>query len=680
MTHTLIGTAGHVDHGKTTLIQALTGISTDRIDRLKEERSRGITIDLGYAFLPLPGGGVASIIDVPGHEKFIKNMLAGAGGIDLVLLVIAADDGVMPQTREHLNILHLLGARDGIVVLTKCDLIDDDDWREMVREDIRETVAPTFLADAQIVEVSSHTGQGIDELKKAILSKINNGDINLYNGGIKRTEGEIAHQKGAAFTLLPAGSNAPFGTAAHFRIPVDRVFSVDGFGTVVTGTLTEGTLKLGDAVTVYPANRAAKVRHIQVHGGDAEVAFAGQRVAVNLSGLRREEINRGDVLAPPGTLRPTRMLDVKLTALPDTPREIKTGSRLHFHYGTHNVLCKAVLLGCEKLTAGQECYAQLRFAAEVAVKQGDRFVVRFYSPTETVGGGVVLHVQPKKHRKAKAAEIERTLEIREQAGVSGDITARILQTITDEGPNFTPLEEMEFGIINGDAQGSDLNTILDGLAEAEKITRVGAHHVIDEGFRAHLAVRIMKTLTVYHKETPLQSGMRKEELRSRLLPNVKTPLFDSLLHIYEETQQIRAQNNRVSLADFTVSYTPAQQQIREDILDRMKKGGYAPPSPEELLTPWKKKTADFNQVLDALQSENALVTTELGILFSMESIESAKQIFLSLSQNPDQSDTPITLAQFRDALSTSRKFALSLLEYFDRIGFTRKEGEARVIK
>ncbi|MCL2499088.1 MAG: SelB C-terminal domain-containing protein [Defluviitaleaceae bacterium] len=676
MTHTLIGTAGHVDHGKTTLIQALTGIDADR---LKEEKKRGITIDLGYAFLPLPGGGVASIIDVPGHEKFIKNMLAGAGGIDLVLLVIAADDGVMPQTREHLNILHLLGAQEGIVVLTKCDLIDDDGWREMVREDIRETVAPTFLADAQIVEVSSHTGQGINELKELIINKINTG----YTG---HPAGDIVHQRGTTFTEPPAGSNVPCGISDRFRIPVDRVFSVEGFGTVVTGTLTEGTLKLGDALTVYPAIRAAKVRRIQVHGGDAEAAFAGQRVAVNLSGLRREEVNRGDVLAPPDTLCPTRMLDVKLIALPDTPREIKTGSRLHFHYGTHNVLCKAVLLGCESLKAGQECYAQLRFTEEVAVKQGDRFVVRFYSPMETVGGGVVLHVQPKKHRKGKAAEIERTLEIREQAGVSGDITARILQAIADEGPNFTPLEEIRerlgYGIIK--TEGTEPPTEADvftdaftSLTRSNKITRIGAHHAIDETFRTQLAARLTRQLAAFHKDNPLQPGIRKEELRSRILPHIKTALFDAVLNIYEETQLIRVRETRVSLADFSVLYTPTQQQIRDDILDRIKKGGYTPPSPEELLAPWKKKNADFNQVLDALQTEGTLVTTEPGILFSSESIENAKTIFRTPKA---ESHAPVTLAQFRDALGTSRKFALSILEYFDRTGFTRKEGESRVLK
>jgi selenocysteine-specific elongation factor len=669
MNHTLIGTAGHVDHGKTTLIQALTGIDTDR---LKEEKKRGITIDLGYAYLPLPGGSVASIIDVPGHEKFIKNMLAGAGGIDLVLLVIAADDGVMPQTREHLHILHLLNAKDGIVVLTKCDATDDD-WRELVREDIREAVAPTFLANAPIVEVSSYTGQGIEELKALIFEKVEN----LRNGAQREGVDCGASSRETALAQQPHPREAERKRYIPFRLPVDRVFSVDGFGTVATGTLTEGTLKIGDNVTVYPANRPAKVRRIQVHGGETEAAYAGQRVAVNLSGLRREEIERGDVLAPPDTLRPTRMLDVKLTVLPDSPREIKTGSRLHFYYGTHNVLCKVVLLNNDHLAAGQEAYAQLRFAEDVAVKQGDRFVVRFYSPMETVGGGIVLHEQPKKHRKGKAVEIKKTLEIREQVSLHGDTATRLLQAIADEGPHFTPLEEIKKQL--GFMENADFDEALAILTQINKITRIGPHHAMDETYRTQLSARFTKILTAYHNDNPLQPGIRKEELRSRILPNIKTSLFDLVLNIYIEAQLIRIQDNRVAMADFTILYTPTQQAIREDILNRMKNGGYTPPSPEELLAPWakQKKSSDFTQVMDALQTVGTLITTEPGIVFFAETVEAAKKIFTDLSKS--QVPNAVTLAQFRDALTASRKYALSLLEYFDRIGFTRKEGEARII-
>jgi len=364
-------------------------------------------------------------------------------------------------------------------------------------------------------------------------------------------------------------------------------------------------------------------------------------------------------------------MDVKLSVISGSPREIKTGSRLHFYHGTHNALCKAVLLGCDSLSAGQTAYAQLRFTEDIAVKQGDRFVVRFYSPVETVGGGVILHTQPKKHRKNKAAEINKTLEIREQAEVSGDITAHILQTIADESPNFTPLDEIK----KRTAHISDtvFEETLTELSHQNKITFIGTQHAIDETFREHLAARLTKTLAAYHKANPLLHGIPKEELRSRILPNVKTPLFDLILYVYEGTQVLQILNNRISLATFAVVYSPAQKQIRDNIVNQIKNGGFTPPAPEELLAPWQKKSADFHQIMDALLTDGTLTASEPGIIFATEAVNEAKQMLILMP-------APITLAQFRDALNTSRKFALSLLEYFDRIGFTRKEGDARVIK
>ncbi|MCL2189616.1 MAG: selenocysteine-specific translation elongation factor [Defluviitaleaceae bacterium] len=641
--HVLIGTAGHVDHGKTTLITALTGIEHDKIDRLKEEKKRGITIDLGYACLPLPDGGVASIIDVPGHEKFIKNMLAGASGIDLVLLVIASDDGVMPQTREHLSILQLLNAQSGIIVLTKCD-VTDEDWRTLVKEDIRALTKNTFLGNAPIVEVSARTGSGILELKSLILTQVTSRNL-----------------------CSPQGFN-------HSRLPIDRVFSVEGFGTVVTGTLTEGTLHVGETVHIFPANTPAKVRNIQVHGGDVAEAFAGQRAAVNLSGIRKEDVKRGDILAPADALHPTRMLDVRLEILPDSPREVKNNTRLHFYHGTFNALCKAVLLHGTTLKAGQSTYAQLRFTEDIAVKQGDRFVVRFYSPMETVGGGIILHTQPQKHRRAKANEIEKRLTQREQAQKSGDICAQILQRIADGSPNLTPLDEIKKN--NGSAP-VQFDEAVTTLMQAGKVTRISETHVIDEGFRTQFAARLTKQLAAYHAANPLQRGIRREELRGQLLPKAKPALFDALLHIYEATH-IRVVEGRVASANFSIQLTPAQQQIRDDICTRLQSAPYMPPAMEELQALWQKKTADFRQVMDALQAEGAIITTEAGIFFHASTVTSAKEIFTQLyGSAPTQN---VTLALFRDTLGTSRKFALSLLEYFDRTGFTRKEGEGRVLK
>ncbi|MCL2406209.1 MAG: selenocysteine-specific translation elongation factor [Defluviitaleaceae bacterium] len=628
MKYTLIGTAGHVDHGKTALIRALTGIETDR---LAEEKSRGITIDLGFAHMTLPGGEVASIVDVPGHEKFIKNMLAGAGGIDLVLLVIAADDGIMPQTREHLGILQLLDAKDGIIVLTKCDLVDDE-WRSMVADDIRQVVSDTFLHDAPMVHVSSHTGQGIDELKEIIRSKIVTATIK--------------------------------NIAAPFRIPVDRVFSAEGFGTVVTGTLIEGTMRQGDDIVVYPVGDTGRVRNLQIHGNKVEAAYAGQRVAVNISGLHRDEILRGHVLAPERTMQPTRMLDVKLTVLKDSPREMKTGTRLHFHYGTGTQLCKAQLIGVDKLLPGQTGYAQLRFAEEVAVKNGDTFVLRFYSPVETIGGGVVLNIAPKKHRKVRASAAIEALRALE----SGDTSTQVHQAIINMG-GTAPLDELQkrFGL-DDEAWAHTTSA----LVNTGRVTMLGQSYAMADIFQASLGVKIIGQLKTYHKENPLHSGMRKEELRSRVLPEHKPALFDEVLQLY--SHELHIHNGRVALADFEVTYTPQQLSIRSAILDELKKGGFTPPPVDELISKDKKSA---QKILDALISDGTVISTEPGIVFASATVDLAQA---SITRLAEGGDGTVTLAQFRDEIKASRKFALSLLEYFDRIGFTRKLGDSRVLR
>jgi selenocysteine-specific elongation factor len=674
--HILIGTAGHVDHGKTTLISALTGINAERIDRLAEEKKRGITIDLGYAYLTLPNGKTASIIDVPGHEKFIKNMLAGAGGIDLVLLVIAADDGVMPQTREHLGILQLLNAKDGIIVLTKCDHpTAEREWLDMVREDIRALTAPTFLADAPVAEVSALTGLGMDGLRALIFDKID------------------AAQNHAAPLMQSA-----------FRIPADRVFTMDGFGTVVTGTVTEGMLRVGDTVEIYPHRRSAKVRGIQVHGGDTQAACAGQRAAVNLTGLRREDIKRGDILATPDSIHPTRMLDVRLTALPalpdsksgtrKEPRAIRTGSRLHFHYGTANALCKVVLLGRDVLKPGEECFGQLRFTESVAVKEGDRFVVRFYSPMETLGGGEVLHISPKKHRAGRTQATVSSLETRARTYATGENTARILQAIADESPRFTSLADIKKrgGFDNAphipadissdfSSAGDTFEAAVAALAADGKIIRITPTHALCAEFCSTFASRLEKALAAFHAENPLQPGIPKEELRSRLAPNVKPALFDALLHIYEGTHDaegfvLRIVQNYISQYNFAITYTPAQASVRDDILARLAANPFSPPAPDELAAPYKKRSTEFTAVFNAMLTGGELTATEPGVVFLTESIGTAKGIFTALCA----SSGAVTLSQFRDALATSRKFALSVLEYFDRTGFTRKEGDARAVR
>ena len=426
MKNIIIGTAGHVDHGKTALIKALTGIETDRI---KEEKKRGITIELGFAYLDLPDGEKAGIIDVPGHEKFVKNMLAGAGGIDLALLVIAADEGFMPQTREHLGILSLLNIPEGIIVITKKDMVDED-WLEVVCEDIRNEVKGTFLENAQMIAVSSYTGEGIEELRQAIFQLID------QKTQIKNPD-------------IP------------FRIPIDRIFSVEGFGTVITGTLIEGKMKVGDPVTIYPSRLESRIRNLQVHSHDVEEAYAGQRVAVNLAGLKKTDLNKGDVVAAPNSMHTTMMIDIKLTVLKDCEREILNATRLHLYHGARDVLCKIVLLDRDSISAGESCYAQLRMTEEIATKPGDRFVIRFFSPLETIGGGVVLDDCPRRHKRSDAHALE-ILAIKE--GGSGD--EKLMQTVAEYGHSLPTLEKLA-SQLNRDA--GELKEELDALCQGGKL-------------------------------------------------------------------------------------------------------------------------------------------------------------------------------------------------------------------
>ena len=355
MKNIIIGTAGHIDHGKTTLIKALTGRNTDRWE---EEQRRGITIDLGFTYFDLPGGDRAGIIDVPGHEKFINNMVAGVVGMDLVLLVIAADEGIMPQTREHMDILNLLGIEKSIIVLNKCDLVDEE-WLEMMEEDVREELSGTFLEHAPLVKVSAATGAGLDDLVKEIEHQ---------------TRDEVVQKD---IHTIP-------------RLPIDRVFTLSGFGTIITGTLVSGTITKEDTLQMYPVGKECKIRRIQVHGEDKKECYAGQRVAINLSNVKKKEIKRGCVLAPPNSMKNTDLLDVKLNVLDSSVRILTNHTRLHFFTGTSEVLCRAVLLDKEEIGPGESGYVQLRMEEEVAVRRGDKFVVRFYSPMETIGGGVVL--------------------------------------------------------------------------------------------------------------------------------------------------------------------------------------------------------------------------------------------------------------------------------------------------
>ena len=439
MKHVIIGMAGHVDHGKTELVKALTGVDTDR---LAEEKKRGITIDLGFARLDFSDGSCASIVDVPGHERFIKNMLAGAGGVDLAMLVVAADEGFMPQTVEHLDILQLLGVKDGLIVLTKTDLVDED-WLNMLEEDVKSRVKGTFLEDSPILRTSVRTGEGIEVLREALHV------LTLH-----------AEEKSAR---------------TPFRLPIDRVFSVDGFGTIVTGTLIDGHIAVGDEAQLMPLGNKCRVRNLQVHGRDVSAVYAGQRAAVNLAGIKKESISRGDVLCRTDSMQPSLMLDVKLQNLPDSKRIIESGSRLHLYHGAAVRLAKAVLLDRDALRPGESCYAQLRLSEALAARQGDRFVVRFYSPLETVGGGMILDEQPYRHKRNDARVIA-SLAVRE----SGSDEAKLAQAVGERGAEGMTLADLAACF---DEPEEKLVEMLAVLCARGKLVEIAPsrYHIVDAG-------------------------------------------------------------------------------------------------------------------------------------------------------------------------------------------------------
>ena len=633
MKNIIIGTAGHVDHGKTALIKALTGIDTDR---LKEEKKRGITIELGFAHLDFPEAGIrAGIVDVPGHERFIKNMLAGAGGIDLCLLMVAADDGVMPQTREHLDILRLLDIREGIIALTKCDLADAD-LIELVSEDIRGLTAGTFMESAPIVPVSAHTGAGLDALKAALAAA--------------------------------AGRMGEKNLARPFRLPVDRVFTMEGFGTVVTGTLIEGTVREGDEVAIYPSGGSARVRSLQVHSTAVQEAFAGQRVAVNLSGIRREEVERGDTLAAAGSMEPGLMLDVRLDVLHSSPRTVKNGSRLHFYHGARDTLCKAVLLADDALVPGQSGYAQLRFAEPVAARKGDRFVLRFYSPVETVGGGVVLDAAPVKHRRRVASVLE-SLAVRE----AGSPRDNLLQAITDGAPRLAPAADAQAG---AGLDSAAFKAALEALVAEGQVFMLTKKTAVSVEFLDALSAKARALLAQYHAENPLMSGMRREELRARLLPGRDTDLADKALAFIGGRGDIALDSQRGALRDFTITYSERDRRLVDAVAGAMlQNGGFSPPELDAIVAAFPKDKAALRGVCEAMQSTGDLVLTSPGIHFHGSKVQEALEIIRRIVAEQGE----MTLADFRDAAGTSRKYALSLLEYFDRKGITQKVGDARVL-
>ena len=629
MKHIIIGTAGHIDHGKTTLIKALTGCNTDR---WKEEQERGITIDLGFAFFDLPNGDRAGIVDVPGHEKFIHNMVAGVVGMDMVLLVIAADEGIMPQTKEHMDILHLLGIQKCIVVLNKMDLVDEE-WLELMEEEVRDQLQDTFLKDAPVVKVSSVTGEGLKELTDEI---------------VKMETSEVQEKE---IHTIP-------------RLPIDRVFTISGFGTIVTGTLISGIIRKDDTLQLYPWNAPCKVRNIQVHGKNVDECSAGQRVAVNLTGIKKEDISRGDVLASSNSMKGTTLLDVKLKILKDSNRIVKNRSRLHLFTGTSEVLCRTILLDRDELKAGEECFAQLRLEQELALRKGDRFVVRFYSPMETIGGGEVLEPNPKAKRRFREAALEELR--RKEAGSSVDVVQMHVKSHRDTLITITELAKLT--ALSEEEIRQDVSELEDG-SEALVFPMKKDTYVWMRDDELYLQEQIKAELKKYHHKFPYHHGIKKAEIQTKYMKKIKPVVAAKIFEHWETEESIISSGEYLHLPEFEILKDERYEGCRKLLLKSFEKAEYQFVKLSE--TDVEKEYADMAEdILLLLREENQVVRLSEDAYTVKPLLETAaEKIREVVHQQP-----VITISEVRDLFSTSRKNAKLILEYTDGQRITRNTG------
>lgn len=629
MKHIIIGTAGHIDHGKTTLIKALTGCNTDR---WKEEQERGITIDLGFAFFDLPNGDRAGIVDVPGHEKFIHNMVAGVCGMDMVLLVIAADEGIMPQTKEHMDILHLLGIQKCIVVLNKMDLVDPE-WLELMEEEVRDQLQDTFLKDAPVVKVSAVTGEGLKELTDEI---------------VKMETSEVQEKE---IHTIP-------------RLPIDRVFTISGFGTIVTGTLISGIIRKDDTLQLYPWNAPCKVRNIQVHGKNVDECSAGQRVAVNLTGIKKEDISRGDVLASPNSMKGTTLLDVKLKILKDSNRIVKNRSRLHLFTGTSEVLCRTILLDRDEVKAGEECFAQLRLEQELALRKGDRFVVRFYSPMETIGGGEVLEPNPKAKRRFKEEALEELR--RKEAGSSVDVVQMHVKSHRDTLITITELAKLT--ALSEEEIRQDVSELEDG-SEAFVFPMKKDTYVWMRDDELYLQEQIKAELKKYHHKYPYRHGIKKAEIQTKYMKKIKPVVAAKIFEHWETEESIISSGEYLHLPEFEILQDARYEGCRKLLLNSFEKAEYQFVKLSE--TDVEKEYADMAEdILLLLREENQLVRLSEDAYTVKPLLETAaEKIREVVHQQP-----VITISEVRDLFSTSRKNAKLILEYTDGQRITRNTG------
>jgi selenocysteine-specific elongation factor len=629
--HVVVGTAGHIDHGKTSLVKALTGTDTDR---LPEEKARGITIDLGFAFLEEPGGLTIEIVDVPGHERFVKNMLAGVGGIDLALLVIAADEGVMPQTREHLAICSLLHIKSGMVALTKTDMVDSD-WLELVRDDVARLLGGTFLAGCPIVPVSSKTGEGLPELRAAL-------------GALARSVPTKALDRTA-------------------RLPVDRVFTVRGFGTVVTGTLTAGRLAIDERVEVYPRGLESKVRGLQVHGHAVERAQAGQRTAVNLQGVERTAIERGDVVAPAGTLVQTVLVDATVELLADAPRTLKLRERVRFHVGTQEVMARVLLVGETELPQGRASFGRFRLEAPVVALPGDRYVIRTYSPIVTIGGGTLLDVAPPRFKR-KAPTLRAHLELL-ATGSPADVVEEHLRQAGAAGARLLDLRaRTPFG-------PEQLRALLEGLQKSGAVVAVDRDAYLHRDASDRLRAATLGLLEAFHAEHPLRGGISREELRSRA-GNAQEKVFAQLLGALESEGVVRSERDQVRLASHSIKLSPEQQRVVDGVEAEFRRALAAPPGVEETLAKFGVKGTEKHELFQLLLADRKLVRVRESLYFHAAALQEIQDTLVAHLKAKKE----LGPADMKDLFGVSRKYAIPLMEYFDAQRVTVRQGERRVLR
>jgi len=634
MKHIILGTAGHVDHGKTALIKAITDIDTDR---LKEEKERGITIELGFAPLTLKSGQKVGIVDVPGHEKFVKNMVAGAGGIDVVIMVIAADEGIMPQTREHLEICELLAIRRGIVALTKTDMIDDE-WLDLVMDDIKNFLQGTFLQDSPVIPLSSVTGSGIteflDELNKVV---------------------ETAEEH----TL-----------STFFRLPVDRVFTMKGFGTVVTGTLISGKTRVGDTVEILPERKKAKIRGIQVYNETSDEAVAGQRTAINLQGINKAMIKRGDLLAHVDTFEPSNRFDVFVKYLPSAKGKIKDRSLVRFHIGTAQIISRLILLGKNAIEPGEEVYARMYLESPVAAVAGDRFVIRSYSPVTTIGGGKILDpLVIKKRQNSKALLNE--LELLDR-GNERERTGVIL-----ERADFDGISDRSLSVRTGITFNWQKKVLEEMFSKKEAILlEKETHKVISSRIYKDFQKRIVLEAKAYHERFPLKDGFFKEELRISTGGFIDQNLFNRAIRELEDDGKIVVEKEKIRLKGHRVDLKGGLKELRKEIEDIYREADLTPPSTKDVLARFPDKKGEASNILTVLLNDKILVKVNEDMHFHSKAMEELRKRYRTLLTEEGKSSP----ASFRDLTGLSRKYIIPLIEYFDKTKLTMRIGDHRVLR